>query len=338
MSYDSLTVLDRLSIVGHGGMGALIYDPQLFASIPRLAHLDLDAIAAETFKILRGEQDGDVVELERLGGSSGGARPKITAFMDESSKRISSGYEAGLEPWMIKFRYTNDFDDIGPLEAAYADMARAAGLEMAPTRLLQSSSGPGFFATKRFDRKEEGAVRLHMASAAGLHDIDWRTPGAISYDTLLKIVGFVTREHPDIEQMFRRMVYNVLATNRDDHPKQHAFLMTATGKWRLAPAFDLTYAPGPNGQHYLDVDGKGNQVTAGDLRAVGTAHAVRNIDSVIDEVSKAVRQFSTYARRYGVSEQTYDRVAKEIALRFDELDAPRTKESVRRRATAERER
>ena len=328
VSYGSLTVLDKLSIVGHRGMGALIYDPQILNDVPHGRVLDPDALALESLRILRGESDGDVIELERLGGSSGGARPKISAFIDPSG-RILSAPATGFEAWLIKFRHTSDFDDVGPLEVAYADMARAAGVQMAPTRLIPSSSCPGFFATKRFDREQEGAVRVHMASVAALQDIDWTVPGAIDYDNLLKIVRAVTREQPDVEQMFRRMVFNVLATNRDDHAKQHAFLMESSGRWKLAPAFDLGYAPGPNGQHYLDINGKGNAISLKDLHAVGEAHAIRHIDDVVDEVSDAIRQFSELTARHGVSDRTRELVASEIELRFRELESSRARTMAR---------
>ena len=317
VSYDALTVLDKLSIVGHRGMGALVYDPQTLKEDPSREPLDLDALALESLKILQGDRQGDIVKLERLGGSSGGTRPKVLAFMDAAG-HICSAAAPGFEPWLIKFVHINDFPDIGPLESAYADMARAARIDIAATRLVPSASGPGFFATKRFDRDAGGGLKLHMASAAALHDIDWQTPGQIDYDMLLKIVGAATRQRADVDQMFRRMVFNVLANNRDDHPKQHAFLMDHRGTWRLSQAFDLSFAPGSYGQHYMAVNGKGKGITYRDIRAVGEVHGIKNIDDIIEAVEASVARFSEFAKQYKVSDRTHARVERELQARLRE--------------------
>jgi len=190
---------------------------------------------------------------------------------------------------------------LGLIEAAYAAMARAAGLEMAPNRLLPSRTGPGYFATRRFDRPGPGR-RLHMVSLSGAVEAPWRAPA--SYDLLSRATLAITRHAGDLRAAFRRMIFNVLAANRDDHTRQHSFLMDEDGQWRLAPAYDLTYSAGPGGEHYLDVEGEGRNPTQGQVRKLGKRHGLgdREIDQLIDEVRGAVADWPRFAGEAGVSQ------------------------------------
>ncbi|WP_374273831.1 type II toxin-antitoxin system HipA family toxin [Brevundimonas sp.] len=204
------------------------------------------------------------------------------------------------QAWIVKFAATHDPPDIGPIEAAYAAMALAAGLDMAPWRLLPSKTGPGYFATRRFDRPASGR-RLHMVSLSGAVEAPWRTPA--SYDLFLRATLSITRHADDLHAAFRRMVFNVLASNRDDHTRQHSYLMDETGGWRLAPAYDLTYSAGPGGEHYLDVEGEGRTPTCEHVRALGRRHGLsgRVIDTIVAEVRAAVADWPRFADELGVS-------------------------------------
>ena len=180
--------------------------------------------------ILSGD-DGDLAEtLAKLAGGSGGARPKVhVGFDDAGNVSVGSGEIApGHTAWIVKFRAPEDPIDIGPLEYAYASMARAAGIDVPEHKLIASKKGPGYFATRRFDRPQPGE-RLHMLSLSGAIESPPQTPS--SYDTLLRATRAITRRADDVAAAFRRMVFNVLAHNRDDHTRQHAFLMdeSATG-------------------------------------------------------------------------------------------------------------
>lgn len=305
IAYDSLTALDKLAIVGGRGMGALRYRPE-FDHTPLDESIDLDILATESLAILQGESSAVLEQIEALGGSSGGARPKVLVGMNEVGDVIAgqSSLPDGYAHWIVKFRHRSDLVDIGPLEAAYADMAHAAGIVMTPTRLLPAKSGPGYFATQRFDRVGT-ARRLHVASAAGLLDADWDGPG-VDADMLLKLTWAVTRQYDDVEKMFARIVFNVAVHNRDDHAKQHAFLMDERGTWRLAPAYDLTYSRGPGGEHYLAVNGKGNDITRNDLAKLADAHSIPSgrANEIIDGCIGAASSFSALARERGVSTGT----------------------------------
>lgn len=316
---DALSPLDRLALVGDQGRGALNYLPST-APPPEVESLDLDALAAESVAILAGHEGELADTLATLGGGSGGARPKVHVGFDGQGRiSVSEGETAsGHEAWIVKFGAANDPPDIGPVEAAYAAMAIAAGLEMAPYRLLPSRTGPGYFATRRFDRPRPGS-RLHMVSLSGAIEAPWRTPS--SYDLFLRATLAITRHADDLHAVFRRMVFNVLASNRDDHTRQHSYLMDETGDWRLAPAYDLTYSTGPGGEHYLDVEGEGRHPTRAHVQALGRRHGLSDavMTSVIDEVRAAVADWSRFADEAGVTKasKTEIRTAHEaVALRF----------------------
>lgn len=298
---EALSPLDRLALVGDQGRGALTYLPATAPS-SEIDSLDLDALAAESVAILAG-QDGALADtLATLAGGSGGARPKVHVGFDAEGRiSVSEGETAqGHEAWIVKFAATNDPPDIGPIEAAYATMAIAAGLEMAPYRLLPSKTGPGYFATRRFDRPQPGR-RLHMVSLSGAIEASWRSPS--SYDLFLRATLAITRHADDLRAAFRRMVFNVLASNRDDHTRQHSYLMDDRGQWRLAPAYDLTYSAGPGGEHYLDVEGEGRNPTRAQVQTLGRRHGLsdRVINTVIEEVRAAVDAWPRFADEAGVT-------------------------------------
>jgi serine/threonine-protein kinase HipA len=312
IDYHALTVLDKLAAVGRRGMGALAYQPAFSASDE--AGIDLDLLAHASLEVLEGRDSDVIPQLERLGGSSGGARPKVLVAMNEAGE-VRSGTDdipAGFEAWIVKFRSARDVPDIGPLEAAYGAMARAAGVEMAESKLVAATRGPGYFATKRFDRTPGGG-RRHVLSVAGLLELDWER-SSLDYGELLKAVRVVTRHQGEVEKMFRRMVFNVLAHNRDDHTKQHAFLMDGTGRWTLAPAYDLTFSQGPGGEHYLTVAGNGTDVTPTAIGAVakGDGIGAATVREVTNQVIDAVARFASFAREYGVSARTTSEVGKTL--------------------------
>jgi serine/threonine-protein kinase HipA len=302
---DSLTALDRLAIVGHRGMGALAYRP----AVPGegQAEVDFDALATAATEILEGGESDLLPELERLGGSSGGARPKVLVALNAGGDARSGDDEIpdGYDGWLVKFRSSYDVRDIGPLEAAYAAMARAAQIDVPDHRLIPSSTGDaGYFASKRFDRAP-GGVRRHVVSAAGALDVDWTVP-QIDYDVLLRLVRRVTRSQAQVEEMFRRMLFNIVAHNRDDHAKQHAFIFDRARGWTLAPAYDLSFSSGPNGEHYLAIAGEAGDVSEDAVRAVAQPHDInrKRLAEVASEVLDAVDRFTEFADAFRVSRQT----------------------------------
>ncbi|MFU7527381.1 type II toxin-antitoxin system HipA family toxin [Qipengyuania sp. ASV99] len=303
--YDDLDAVDRLALIGNKGRGALVFRPATLVAEDAGA-IDLDRLAGEAHHVLLGHESELDAFLARLGGGSGGARPKVHISIDADGL-LQAGDElansaAGLvaEQWIVKFPSLSDPPDIGPIEEAYARMARAAGIEMAETRLIASQNGSGHFATRRFDRPAPGK-RIHMVSLGGAVEASPHMP-SLDYDGFFRATLAITRDVRDLEQAFRRMVFNVLAHNRDDHVRQHAFLMDTKGEWHLSPAFDLTFSRGPGGEHYMGVEGEGRAITRAHVDALGQRHGIapRRIAEMVEQVRDALAEWPAHARETGV--------------------------------------
>jgi serine/threonine-protein kinase HipA len=300
--FEELNAVERLALVGRRGRGALVFQPETLDEADDSA-IDLDQLAEESRHVMLGEEGGLDVLLATLGGGSGGARPKVHLSLgDKGTPAVSGkGQEEWPKEWIVKFPALNDPLDIGPIEEAYAQMARAAGITMTETRLIPSSKGLGHFATRRIDRPAPGK-RVHMVSLGGAVEASPNMP-SLDYDVFLRATLSITRDMRDVEQAFRRMVFNVLAHNRDDHVRQHAYLMDDKGEWRLAPAFDLTFSHGPGGEHYMAVMGEGRDISRAHVEALGVRHgiAVKRIRLIFDEVRAAIANWSLFAQAVGVA-------------------------------------
>lgn len=246
--------LDRLSLVGHTGMGALEYEPETVLERPEPLR-NLDEIAAECALLLKTDFSPDLDALFALGGSSGGVRPKILTRIDG-------------EEWIIKFPSSVDKDDIGIREYRLSLLAGECGIAMPPTRLFASDRCPGYFGVRRFDRLPDG-TRVHMVSASGLLETSHRMAN-LDYGLLMRLTMRITGSVGECERLYRLMCFNVFIGNRDDHGKNFSYLHDpAIDAWTLSPAYDLTENPGINGEHTTSVDGKGRDITIGDLSGIG---------------------------------------------------------------------
>ena len=256
---DKLTVIDRLAIVGKSGMGALTYYPEQSFSEEN-DNTDLDELAFQCQKILHTEYSDKLDELYRLGGTSGGARPKIMTTIND-------------EDWIIKFSAHVDGENAGKMEYDYSCCARKCGITMSETKLFPSEVCEGYFGIKRFDRISDisGTKRVHMLTTAALLELDFEQP-SLDYHSLMKLTKIITRDNKDdVENMFRRMCFNVFAHNRDDHSKNFTYLYDESAdSWRLSPAYDLTYSNTYYGEHTTTVDGNGRNPGKKELLAVGT--------------------------------------------------------------------
>ena len=257
----SIGPLERLSVVGSSGMGALEYRP-VFEMRKQTQSGDLDHIAEECAKVLRSESTDDLDTLFALGGSSGGARPKILT-------------EVEGEQWIIKFPSSGDPEDIGLMEYEYTECARECGIEVPETRLFPSEKCAGYFGSKRFDRAAAGGKekKLHMATASALLEVSHRVP-SLDYNSLMALTWQLTRQAKELEKMFKLMCFNVFAHNRDDHSNNFTFLYDR-GEWRLSPAYDLTYSDSIGGEHATTVAGEGKDPALSDILAVGKKAGLR---------------------------------------------------------------
>ena len=244
--------LNRLAVVQESGMGALIYKPEhKFQTENDIS--DLDILAQECSKILESQNSDNLDELFCLGGSSGGARPKILTSVDN-------------EDWIIKFPSSTDPKNIGEKEYQYSLCAKDSGINMTETKLFPSEICSGYFGIKRFDRKD--GKKVHMVSVSGLLETSHRLPN-LDYNLLMKLTLELTRNYEDIEQLFRLMCFNVFAYNRDDHSKNFSFLYDDNKKeWHLSPAYDLTYSSSFNGEHATTINGEEKNPSLDDILAV----------------------------------------------------------------------
>jgi serine/threonine-protein kinase HipA len=307
LNYDFrlLTPLDRLAYLGQTGVGALRYIPGKVFGKSAGGDIDLDWLAAEADAVQNGIDEADVDRLQEIQGGSAGVRPKIMIGLNQKTGKVvgdsGNGLADGFDPWLVKFKANIDPSEIGREEYAYSLMAKAAGVEMPLTQLITTKKG-SYFAVKRFDRTPEGSA--HVQTASGLLEADHRAP-SIDYDTLLRVTRVLTRDERYVQQMFVRMVFNVLAHNRDDHAKNHAFLMTKDGMWHPTPAYDLTLSEGPGGEHNLAVAGEGRNPTKAHIMSVADKASIpkAQAEQLFAQVLAAVDRWPKFGDEAGLSEK-----------------------------------
>ena len=337
----SFNAVERLCYIGRRGMGALEFKPARGPRPARSHEVDIEALVELAAEVMAKRSDLAVSlrqpgkrdalrEILRVGTSAGGARPKALIAFDPRSGEVRSGRldgEPGFEHWILKFDgVRDDSRDLGAsrgygaIELAYSRMARRAGIEMAECRLLEEG-GRRHFMTRRFDRAADGD-KVHMQSLAALAHLDYNQRGAHSYEQAFRVIGRLGLPPTAAEQQFRRMVFNVVARNQDDHVKNIAFLMDRRGRWSLSPAFDLVYAYNPDGdwiaRHQMSINGKLDDFAVEDLRAVAKLAALKRgqAEGILEEVTAAVRQWPEIATEIGIEE---DRVARIAAAHRLEL-------------------
>ncbi len=320
------TPIERLCYVGKRGMGALEFRPA-FPRRDRVVPVEvaeLVALAAdiqarrEEYHGALGPADEDrreaLEDILRVGSSAGGARAKaVVAWNPETDELLSGQVDApaGFEHWLLKFdgvtqrdRELNDPEGFGRIEYAYHLMAREAGIEMSACRLLEEN-GRSHFMTRRFDRGPDGA-KVHMQSLCALAHLDFQLAGAHGYEQALMAMQALALPVPRIAELFRRMSFNVVARNQDDHTKNIAFLMDRDGRWDLAPAFDLTFSYNPRGDwtsaHQMTIAGKRDDFAREDLLHVARTFGVKKPEPILERVEDAVRRWPEFAERAGVPE------------------------------------
>lgn len=326
-SASSFTAVERLCYTGSRGMGALEYRPALGPRQGQSAPVDVDALVQLASDVLTrhqgvgGRLDDDdsngLTDILAVGTSAGGARAKAVIAWNPQTNEVRSGQVPageGFQYWLLKFdgvagnrdKELDDPQGYGVIEYAYALMARAAGMTMTECRLLEEH-GRRHFMTKRFDRDDDGR-KLHMSSLGALAHFDYNLPGAYGYEQAFQVMRTLGLPMSALEEQFRRMVFNIVGRNQDDHVKNIAFLMDKAGTWSLAPAFDVTYSYNPAGAwtsaHQMTVNGKRDGFTRDDLRAVAQVAGLKRgrADEIADEVTAAVRRWPEFAAAAGLGD------------------------------------
>ncbi|HWZ64090.1 MAG TPA: HipA domain-containing protein [Steroidobacteraceae bacterium] len=340
---ESFNAVERLCYIGTRGMGALEFAPARgpplrkstqvhVGELVRLASEVLAHRASLQVSFAPGRRHTGLTEMLRVGTSAGGARAKAIIAWNRDTNEVRSGQvpaPEGFEYWLLKFdgvsankdKELEDPRGYTVIEYAYALMAAEAGIEMTESRLLEES-GRRHFMTRRFDRLSDGG-KLHMQSLAALGHFDFNAAGAYSYEQAFDLMKRLQLPMRAREQQFRRMVFNVIARNQDDHVKNIAFLMDKTGAWSLSPAFDVTYAYNPTGswtsRHQMTINGKRDDFTREDFEAVAEVAGLKRgrPQTVLEEVMETVKKWPRYAGTAGVSAHQREQIGRALRLRFD---------------------
>ena len=327
----SFSPVERLCYIGVRGMGALEFKPAFESKarystpvdVAHLVELANQALAEkESLKTRIGKADSAKLtamrDILRVGTSAGGARAKAIVAWNEATGEVRTGQvkaPPGFGYWLIKFdgvtgnkdKELNDPMGFGKLEYAYHLMAKAAGIGMSECRLFEEN-GRHHFMTRRFDRGPDGQ-KAFMQTLCGIAHYDFNQAGAYSYEQALDVCERLKLEREERVQLYRRMVFNVLARNQDDHTKNIAFMMDKSGRWSLSPAYDVSYSYNPLGEwtskHQMSINGKRDDFTRDDLHAVAKRFRLGSriaIDKVLEEVDAAVKKWKKFAKAGGVSE------------------------------------
>ena len=303
-----ITPLDRLAYVGSRGIGALVYRPEIKPEKTTDPVPELDIIAAEMNHILQGTSSEIIEELFILGGSSGGARPKIFAAYNPLTNDLIHGLDnipEGYDEWIIKFPSSSDNREIANIEFAYHKMALFAGIEMSECRLFKGKSGQVYFGTRRFDRV--AGKRLHTHTASGLMHDNFRM-STMDYGHLMDCAFRLEKHVKAYEKVFRLAAFNVYSHNRDDHSKNFSFLMNEQGEWQFAPAYDLTFSYSGYGFHSTMIAGESKNPGRKELMKLATHFGLKNATFVIEEVQEAISQWGAIASEQGISKETRDTI------------------------------
>ena len=337
---EEFNVIERLSYVGSRGMGALEFAP-LSGPVVRLTQkLEVDALVQLASDVLnrrsdlhtnieRGHRADAMKDILHVGTSAGGARAKAVIAWNRETNEVRSGQVdagEGFEYWLLKFdgvagnsdKESADPRGYGAVEYAYALMAKDAGINISECRLLEEN-GRRHFVTKRFDRTDDGG-KLHAQTLGALAHFDYNKPGAYAYEQALLIIRELGLPMATVEQQFRRMAFNIIARNQDDHVKNIGFVMNQQGAWSLSPAYDITYSYNPEGdwtgQHQMSMNGKRDGFTLEDFRACAKSALMKRgrAETIVKEVTEVVANWREYADKAGVEAGWRDQILGNLRL------------------------
>ncbi|HBL74985.1 MAG: toxin HipA [Bacteroidetes bacterium GWF2_42_66] len=331
----NLTPRETLCFIGKRGMGALEVEPLIREEAKRTSKIELDNLVSTANKILNTreqfqtdlshDEQAALTDILRIGTSAGGARAKAIIAFNTKTKEVRSGQvkaPRGFTYWILKFDGVTDnqfgiSNGYGRVEMAYHLMAKEAGIEMTECQLYEEN-GRAHFMTRRFDRDDDGN-KIHMQSFCAMRHFDFTMVGYFAYEQLFETMRMLGLPYPEAEQMFSRMVFNVLARNCDDHTKNFAFLMDKTSKWKLSPAFDICHAYRPDSpwvsSQSLTINGKRDNINADDLLSVGKQMNIKKGKQIIARVTESVTNWNNYADEVKVDTKLRDAINKTLLVK-----------------------
>ncbi len=329
---DSMNPVEMLCFIGSRGMGALEFEPATIKESKNTFSIEINSLVEIAQKMLskkeafatnlQKEEEKAILEILKIGTSAGGARPKAVIAYNEKTGEVKSGQTKaphGFEHWLIKLDGVSDIQlgkstGYGRVEMAYYNMAIAAGVQMMPSRLLEEN-GRAHFMTKRFDR-EGGETKYHMQTFCALKHFDFNLVHSFSYEQLFQAMRELKLSYKDTEQMFRRMVFNVIARNCDDHTKNFAFRLKKGESWELAPAYDVCHAYRPGSewvsQHALSINNKRKDFTKEDLLIIGETIKCKKSATIIEEINTTVKHWNKFAEEVKVAPKLRDTIGKTL--------------------------
>jgi serine/threonine-protein kinase HipA len=328
----SLNPIEILCFTGKRGMGALEIEPAFPRGAGKAEHIELSDLVSVANKILSGRMDFTaklppgkekaISDILKMGSSPAGARAKVLIAYNEGTGEVRSGQvdaPKGFSHWLLKFDGVKDNEigvsnGFGKVELAYHRMALDCEIEMTECRLLEEN-GRAHFMTRRFDRDPDNG-KIHMQSFFALRHFDFSDVNLYGYEQLFETMRMLGLPYPQAEQLFRRMTFNVLARNCDDHTKNFAFLMDRNGRWRLSPAYDVCHSYRPDsiwvGQQSLSVNGKRKNITKDDILSVATQMNIKKAPAIIEKINTVVTNWNKYANDTGVSKKLRDAIGSTL--------------------------
>ncbi len=331
---NSMNPIEQLCFIGTRGMGALEFEPTKMPATKNSFTVEIDSLVNIAKKMLdkrtqfntniNKEEQKAMTELLKIGTSAGGARPKAIIAYNPTTGEVKSGQTnspTGFEQWMIKLDTVSDVQfgeskGFGRVEMAYYDMATNCGINMMESKLLEEN-GRAHFMTKRFDRGENNE-KFHIQTFCAMQHYDYNEVTSFSYEQLFQTMRILRLPFPEAEQQFRRMVFNVIAKNCDDHTKNFGFRLKQGGKWELAPAYDLCYAYRADSQwvsqHALSVNGKRKNITKEDLLVLAKSISIKKGEKIIEEINSVVSNWRTYANKWKVKPELADLIQDNLEI------------------------
>ncbi len=329
---NSMNPVEMLCFIGTRGMGALEFEPIILKETKRSFTVEVNSLVdiaqkmlskRQSFRTNLNKQDEQaIMDILKIGTSAGGARPKALIAYNEKTGEVKSGQTKapkGFEHWLLKLDGVSNVQlgastGFGRVEMAYYNMAVDCGIIMMPSKLLEEN-GRAHFMTKRFDR-EDGDIKNHVQTLCAMSHFDFNDSLAYSYEQLFQTMRELSLDYADAEQVFRRMVFNVIARNCDDHSKNFAFLLKQGKSWELAPAYDVCHAYMPEhqwvSQHSLSINGKRKGIKKEDMLVIGKSIKCKSAAQIINEIESIVFNWKNYANEVGVSKKISEAIDKTI--------------------------
>jgi serine/threonine-protein kinase HipA len=330
---DSMNPVEKLCFIGARGMGALEFEPTQLKTNKQTFAVEIKSLVEIAEKILsvregfetnlHKDEQRALSDILKIGTSAGGVRPKAVIAYNQKSGEVRSGQTLapkGFDHWLIKLDGVSDAQfgsshGFGRVEYAYYLMAKDCGIQMSDSQLYEEN-GRAHFMTRRFDR-EGSNTKHHIQTLCGIQHFDYNNLYGYSYEQIFQAMRILRMTYPEAEQMFRRMVFNVMASNYDDHTKNFSFRLKQYGKWELSPAYDVCYSYDPENiwvsQHTLSINGKHKGISKNDLMTLATANNIKKGESIIDEIKEVVCDWEQYAKRVSVSSKLGRSITKTLS-------------------------